>query len=122
MSRRSARYGFWDAPLGGRPFMTTASILGPLTLLGLFLWWQWILLAYGAFVLGWAVYHLARHYWRVSPAGRTHDAREAAVRDQLQRLRAERFERLHGIPMPAGYGYYAQVTPGHDTRDVRHAR
>ena len=111
--RRSGGYGFWDQPLGGPGSigtMTTAGVLGPLIILGVFLLWKWIALAYLVALLGWFAYHLTRHYWLKSPPGRAHTHKEAEVDRRLKELRAAEFERRHGVPMPPGYGYYHQTT------------
>src|SRR5262245_24796151 len=105
----------------GRPLRAEA-IYGPVVLIGLWLFRDWIVLALVALLLGWIVYCLGLAVWRSSGAGQAHAAKGAAVHEQLRDLRAAEFERKHGVPMPVGYGYYSEVKPGNDRRDMRFAR
>src|SRR5262245_65834367 len=85
----------------GRPLRAEA-IYGPVGLIGLWLFRDWIVLALVALLLGWIVYCLGLAVWRSSGAGRGHAAKGAAVRAQLRDLRAAGVARQHGAREAGG--------------------
>jgi len=99
--------------------LSGAAVAWPLGLLALWFLWPYLVALGALLYVGLVVFAFLKWGWEETPWHRRRADRERRVSSELRALRAERFERLHGVPMPAGYGYYSQVTPGHDARAVR---
>src|SRR5262245_33096185 len=103
--------------------LSGAAVGGPLLLLFLYLFWAHLVVLFGFVFLFGTIYGLVvLPAWEATPWHKRRVEREALVARQLRDLRAAEFERKHGVPMPVGYGYYSEVKPGNDRRDMRFAR